>query len=50
MSGEREGDRRTLDSLIRDQVASGIKPDVAQGKARKAMLERDRRLEQQGKR
>jgi len=50
VSGEREGDRKTLEGLVRDQVAFGIKPALAERKARDAMLERDRRLEKQGKR
>lgn len=39
-----------MDGLVRDQVDAGIKRDQALARARKAMLERDRRLEERGKR
>lgn len=48
--GERKGDRETMDRLVKDQVQSGIKPQIAEEKARRAMLEADRRLQEQGKR
>ncbi len=48
--GEKQGDRENMNRLIRDQVESGVRPDLAKEQARKAMLEMDRRLREQGKR
>lgn len=50
MSGEGQRDRQVIDTLIRDQVQSGVSPRVAEDKAKKAMTEADRRLREQGKR
>jgi len=50
MSGERDGDRKVMDTLVRDAVKSGVKPDKAQEMARKAMVEADRRARERGQR
>jgi hypothetical protein len=48
--GERDGDRAAMDRVTRDLVASGVKPAVAQQKARESMIRVDRDLRKQGKR
>lgn len=50
MSGEREGDRKVKDDLIRDLRRSGVDSRTAEEKAIKALREADRRLREQGKR
>lgn len=48
--GEKQGDRDVKDSLIRDLRDSGLSSKVSEEKARKALLEADRRMRAQGKR
>lgn len=48
--GEKQGDREVKDGLIRDLRDSGVSSRTAEEKARKALLEADRRLREQGKR
>jgi hypothetical protein len=48
--GEKQGDREVMNGLVRDQVKSGVPAGKAQDNARKAMLEVDRKLREQGKR
>ena len=50
MSGEKQGDRAVMETLIRDQRQAGVSGPKAEAGARKAMLEVDRRLREQGKR
>lgn len=50
MNGEGQRDRDVMDGLVRDLRQSGVSGQTAEEKARKAMREADRRLQEQGNR
>lgn len=50
MGGEKQGDREVKENLVKDLRGVGASPRVAEEKARKAMLEADRRLRALGRR
>lgn len=50
MAGEKKGDRKVMDGLVRDAVKAGVAPSKAQKMARDAMVKADRQAREQGKR
>tara|TARA_R110000823_G_scaffold4724_1_gene18703 strand:+ start:1664 stop:1813 length:150 start_codon:yes stop_codon:yes gene_type:complete len=48
--GEKIGDRKVMDTNVRDMVESGVKPERARKEARESMQRVDRKLRDQGKR
>ena len=50
MSGERAGDRKIIEENKRDMVQSGVKPAIADQRARESMIRVDRKLREEGKR
>lgn len=50
MSGERKDDRQVIERTTRDLIQGGMKPEVAEQKARESMRRVDDQLRREGKR